>query len=270
VFDCGIEARPSSHRVRHEFPRRNFLGLGFTNIGTSEALAWLQGRTSGSEYAYLVTPNVDHMLNLQQDQQLRQIYEGADLCLCDSRILARLASLSGIKLHVVPGSELVSLLLRAVGPGRSICVIGSSSDISTRLSELLPHVKISCHVPPMGLRHNRDAQAAAVAFIRLNPADYIFLAVGSPQQEILADLIRRDRNIRGTALCIGAAISFFTGESKRAPRWMQRLSLEWAYRFSQEPRRLAHRYLVKGPAIFPAYARWLVSERRNRADVEQE
>ena len=270
MFDGGIEATPSSHLARHGFPRRVFLGLGFTNIGIGEALAWLRGRTRGSDYAYLVTPNVDHMLNLRSDHQLRQIYDSADLCLCDSRILARLASLSGIELHVVPGSELVSLLLETIEPGRSICVIGSGSDVGSRLSELVPQAEISCHVPPMGLRHNPEAQAAAVDFIRSNPADYIFLAVGSPQQEILGDLLRRDGNIRGTALCIGAAINFFTGESKRAPRWMQRLSLEWAYRLLLEPRRLAHRYLVKGPAIFPAYARWLLSGRRNERGRGQE
>ncbi len=243
-------------------PRRNFLGLDFTEIAVAEAVSWLQRRTRESAYAYVVTPNVDHMLNLRRDQALRRIYEEADLCLCDSRILARLASLSGIELHVVPGSELVSLLLKSIEPGRSICVVGSGSDAATRLSELLPSVKISCHVPPMGLRHNSEALNDAVAFVRSNPADYILLAVGSPQQEILASLLRRDPEVRGTALCIGAAINFFTGESKRAPRWVQHLSLEWAYRLVQEPRRLAHRYLVKGPAIFPAYLRWLLKERR--------
>ncbi len=242
--------------------RRDFLGLGFTDIGIGDALKWLQGRTKDSGYAYLVTPNVDHMLNLQGDPELRQIYEQADICLCDSRVLALLAGLGGVKLNVVPGSELVSLLLHTIEPGRSLSVIASSSAIASQLSGLLPHVKISCHVPPMGLRHNETALSAAVGFVRTNPADYILLAVGSPQQEILAHLLREDGSIRGTALCIGAGISFFTGEKKRAPRWMQRLSLEWAYRLAQEPRRLAHRYLVKGPAIFPAYAKWLLRERR--------
>jgi len=252
------------------FSRRDFFGLSFTDIGVGEAHKWLQSRTKDSEFAYVVTPNVDHILNLQADLQLRQIYEDADICLCDSRILALLAGLGGTKLTVAPGSELVSLLLRSIGSGRSLSVVASSRDIVPKLSELLPHVKIGCHVPPMGLRHNEDALSDAVDFVRTARADYILLAVGSPQQEILADLLRRDGNVRGTALCIGAGISFFTGDKKRAPRWMQRLSLEWAYRLLQEPRRLAYRYLIKGPAIFPAYARWLVSERRNRADVEQE
>lgn len=254
MFDTGSTGE--------ELPRRSFLGLDFTDIDAAGALRWLQRRTRDFRYAYVVTPNVDHMLNLQQDEPLRRIYRHADLCLCDSRILARLASLSGIELRVVPGSELVSLLLQAIEPGRSICLVGSGSEAGSRLSELLPHVKISCHVPPMGLRHDAKALNEAVRFVRTNRADYILLAVGSPQQEMLASLLREDGGVRGTALCIGAGINFFTGESKRAPPWVQRLSMEWAYRLVQEPRRLAHRYLVKGPAIFPAYIRWLLKERR--------
>ena len=240
---------------------REFLGLSFSNVDMAEALDWLRGRTKDSQYAYVVTPNVDHMLNLQQDRVLRHIYQCADLCLCDSRILALLAGFGDVDLPVVPGSELVSRLLRSLEPGRTLCVIGSAA-AAARLAELLPQAKIACHVPPMGLRNDPAAQAGVVAFVRANPADYILLAVGSPQQEMIADLMRRDGTVRGTALCIGASISFFTGESKRAPQWMQRLSLEWAFRLSQEPRRLAHRYLIKGPAIFPLYAKWRLGKRR--------
>jgi N-acetylglucosaminyldiphosphoundecaprenol N-acetyl-beta-D-mannosaminyltransferase len=244
------------------FAQCEFLGVTFTNIGLTEALAWLRGRTSASAFAYVVTPNVDHVLNLQHDAPLRTIYARADLCLCDSRVLALLARMSGIELHVSPGSELVSLLLRSMAPGRALCVIGSSGTVAARLAELLPGVTVHCHVPPMGLRHSAAAQAEVVDFVRAHQADYILLAVGSPQQEMVSDLLRRDGRIGGTALCVGAAIQFFTGESKRAPRWMQRLSLEWAHRLVREPRRLARRYLVKGPAIFPVYARWVRARRK--------
>ena len=245
---------------RHSFETQEFLNLTFTNIGMGTVLDWLRSRTDASSFAYIVTPNVDHLLNLREDERLRDIYQRADLCLCDSRVLALLAKLSGIDLHVSPGSELVARLLRSIEPGRSLCVIGSGE----RLRTLLPGVAIHFHVPPMGLKHDPAAQAEAVAFVRSHPADYILLAVGSPQQEMLADLLKRDGQIRGTALCIGAAIQFFTGERKRAPQWVQHLSLEWAYRLLQEPRRLVGRYLVKGTAILPLYLNWRRSERKRR------
>jgi hypothetical protein len=51
-------------------------------------------------------------------------------------------------------------------------------------------------------------------------------------------------------LCIGAAVNYLTGIERRAPQWMQRAGLEWLFRLLQNPRRLAKRYLVRGPFIF--------------------
>ena len=47
-------------------------------------------------------------------------------------------------------------------------------------------------------------------------------------------------------LGLGISFSFVSGEVRRAPRWMQRLGLEWLHRLSQEPRRLFRRYLLEG------------------------
>jgi UDP-N-acetyl-D-mannosaminuronic acid transferase (WecB/TagA/CpsF family) len=52
------------------------------------------------------------------------------------------------------------------------------------------------------------------------------------------------------ALCIGASINFLTGLERRAPRWMQRLGMEWFFRLVNDPGRLAQRYLVRGPRVF--------------------
>jgi N-acetylglucosaminyldiphosphoundecaprenol N-acetyl-beta-D-mannosaminyltransferase len=52
---------------------------------------------------------------------------------------------------------------------------------------------------------------------------------------------------------IGGAVDILAGERRRAPRFLQRLGLEWAYRLAQDPRRLARRYVV-GNSVFT----WLV------------
>ena len=60
----------------------------------------------------------------------------------------------------------------------------------------------------------------------------------------------------GTGLCIGASVEFVTGAKRRAPRWMQRLGVEWLHRLLSEPGRLWRRYLVEGPRIFAMAWRW--------------
>jgi exopolysaccharide biosynthesis WecB/TagA/CpsF family protein len=79
--------------------------------------------------------------------------------------------------------------------------------------------------------------------------------VGAPQQEAVAHALRIRGRARGLALCVGASLNFITGAERRAPQWMQRAGLEWLYRLSQDPRRLANRYLVRGPRFFAQLAR---------------
>jgi exopolysaccharide biosynthesis WecB/TagA/CpsF family protein len=103
----------------------------------------------------------------------------------------------------------------------------------------------------MGFIMKLEAVEDCLSFIeRQSPFRFCFLAVGSPQQEMLAALLRQRGIARGLALCIGASLNFLTGRERRAPLWMQRLSLEWLYRLARDPRRLWVRYLVRGPRIF--------------------
>jgi exopolysaccharide biosynthesis WecB/TagA/CpsF family protein len=81
------------------------------------------------------------------------------------------------------------------------------------------------------------------------PWDILLLCVGCPAQELIARLIAQLGRPTGIALCVGASIDFLTGRQTRAPRWLQKLSLEWAYRLALEPRRLWRRYLVDSPKI---------------------
>jgi UDP-N-acetyl-D-mannosaminuronic acid transferase (WecB/TagA/CpsF family) len=88
------------------------------------------------------------------------------------------------------------------------------------------------------------------------------LAIGSPQQEIVAHKLKERGVARGLALCVGTAVNYLTGIEKRAPQWMQRIGFEWLFRLLQNPKRLAKRYLVRGPLIFPLLFRIELRPRR--------
>ena len=106
--------------------------------------------------------------------------------------------------------------------------------------------------PPMNFIANPQAVEDCLCAIEAaSPFRFCFLALGSPQQELIAFRLKERGVARGLSLCIGAAVNFLTGVEKRAPLFMQQLGLEWLYRLLQNPRRLAGRYLVRGPRIFP-------------------
>jgi len=120
--------------------------------------------------------------------------------------------------------------------------------------------------PPRGFEHDRAAMQEAVAFVVAHPARYVFLAVGSPRQEMLAAAIQATGQATGIGLCIGASLEFLAGAQPRAPMWMQGMRLEWLHRLSRDPRRLARRYLIDSPAIFPLLLRERLSEDYRTAD----
>jgi UDP-N-acetyl-D-mannosaminuronic acid transferase (WecB/TagA/CpsF family) len=80
--------------------------------------------------------------------------------------------------------------------------------------------------PPLGFDSNQASLDAAVDFVLANPSRFVFLAVGSPRQEILAAAIAAMGRASGIGLCIGASLEFIAGAAKRAPVWMQYAGLE--------------------------------------------
>lgn len=235
-----------------------FLDMPFDRFDFEAMVAWLQRRRAGDDFASIVTPNVDHIVQIAKDPvRLRPLYDEATIRLCDSRVLAKLAKLRGIDLPVVPGSDLVVALFdRVLAPGDRYCLIGGSAELADRLRGRYPDLEQVHHAPPMGLRHDAGARADAIHVAADAHARFVLLAVGAPQQEMLAREMAQDGTVSGTALCIGASIDFIVGAQRRAPRIVQRAGIEWAWRLASNPRRLARRYLIEGPKIFMLVARW--------------
>jgi len=230
----------------------DYLGLSFDRRPLDAVVAALAAAPAASCIT-VVTPNVDHIVRLYRrdaSPALWTAYRDASLCLCDSRIVARLARLSGLSLPAVPGSDLTARLFERLVPGDRIAMIGGDATTVPALQALRCGIDIVQHIPPMGLVHNPDALAAAAAFAAQAKARFVFIAVGSPQQEFVAQRIRATPGATGVVLCIGASIDFLTGRIARAPLWMQRAGIEWLHRLLSNPRRLWRRYLVEGPRIF--------------------
>lgn len=240
----------SLHRTGDPMMER-FCGMPFTGAGIRDVLRFLETRRADEPFGYLVTPNVDHVVrNWRDGGDLVRIYDDAELSLCDSRIVSLIGRLCGVRLPVVTGSDLTAILLEyLIDPYERLTIIGGSEDLIGRLARRYGLRNIVHHNPPMGFVRDPVAVLEASQFVERNPARFVFLAVGSPQQEILAQAIRERGHAHGLGLCVGASLLFLTGDLKRAPVWMQKAKLEWLFRLLQEPSRMWRRYLYEGPKI---------------------
>jgi exopolysaccharide biosynthesis WecB/TagA/CpsF family protein len=204
-------------------------------------------------FGFVVTPNVDHVIRHYQDLQFRALYAQAAYVLLDSRFLAHTVGLLKQKaLRVCLGSDLTSAVLRSVVKPHDVTILVGATAAQAQILRVRFGLKALHHIdPPMNFIRDPSAVETCLRDIEaIGPFRFCFLAIGSPQQEIVAQKLK-DRGVaRGLALCIGAAVNFLTGVEKRAPTWMQLAGFEWLYRLVHNPRRLAKRYLVRGPIIF--------------------
>ena len=204
-----------------------------------------------------MTPNAHHVVSVHDEpQRLLPIYREAWLSLCDSRIVQALARFDRLPLPLVTGSDLIAALLAALNLAQSehtprrILVVGPDRAVEDMLRPIYPRLDIEVMPAPGQLSQSAERRLAVARACTNRTWDILLLCVGCPAQELIARELATLGCQSGIALCVGASIDFLTGKSVRAPLWLQRLKLEWAYRLMREPLRLWRRYLIESPRIF--------------------
>jgi N-acetylglucosaminyldiphosphoundecaprenol N-acetyl-beta-D-mannosaminyltransferase len=246
-----------------------FLGVEIANLDTVEAAAVIAARDPALPFAYVVTPNAQHMVIVDRDSDpaFTRAYDAAWLRLCDSQIMRLLGRrLLDHDLPHAAGSDVTARLFAAhVRPDDAITVIGGDDELAARLRQRYGLTRLHLHQPPMGFIKNPEAVEACIRFVQDHPARYIFFAVGAPRSELLAHRILEQGGATGVGLCIGSSLHFITGLVPRAPLWMRRFALEWAYRLLRDPRNHARRVFVESlPLVGMALrARFTAPERRH-------
>ncbi|TBU88178.1 WecB/TagA/CpsF family glycosyltransferase [Phytopseudomonas dryadis] len=208
---------------------------------------------STDKYSYVVTPNVNHVVQLETDRNLKRAYAVARHRVCDSRVLLPMLRLLRVDVaEAIPGSTLTEELVQlAEERAWHVTVIGCEVDDMQHMRERYPHITFHHHNPPMGFIEDEQEVQACLSFVIDHPSNLVVLAVGCPRQEILALKILETDQAVGIGLCVGASINFLSGRTRRAPQWMQRWCLEWLHRAGTEPRRLIGRYARDAVLILP-------------------
>lgn len=230
--------------------------------GTEEQLVE-EIRTSSQEgFSYIVTPNVNHVVQLKDDMQLRAAYDQASHRICDSRVLLPFLKICSLDIpEAIPGSTLTARLIQLADQrGWTVTVVGCEESNMELLREKFPGITFHHHYPPMGFIKDELATAACLDFIVTHPAQLVVFALGCPTQEILAQKTLLTGKAKGVGLCVGGSLNFLSGAVPRAPEWVQKLYLEWLHRICSEPRRLTGRYARDGIRFIPI----LVKQLRNK------
>ncbi|HUY89141.1 MAG TPA: WecB/TagA/CpsF family glycosyltransferase [Pirellulales bacterium] len=263
---AGLASTPPAH------PRIRMFGVEIDAVRMPDAVAQLLDWIALNDGVcrYVVTPNVDHAVLLQEYAGLRQAYAEASLVLADGAPVVLASRLLGRPLpERVAGSDLVPRLFdaaRSRGPLK-VYLLGGMPGVADRaannIAERWPQIEVvGTASPPVGFERDSEQNAALLAGIAAAHPDLLLVGLGAPKQELWVYEHRESIAAR-VALCIGATIDFLAGERKRAPRWMRRCGLEWLYRALGEPRRLGRRY-ARDAWIFPrlVWQEWRATSKR--------
>lgn len=122
---------------------------------------------------------------------------------------------------------------------------GVLENLSRRLTRRFPSLRVAGAAPSRFRRLQPEEKEDVVRQIKGSGARIVFVGLGCPRQEVFA--YEFGDPLQLPVVAVGAAFDFHAGSLRQAPQWMQRRGLEWLYRLSQEPRRLAGRYLLLNP-----------------------
>jgi N-acetylglucosaminyldiphosphoundecaprenol N-acetyl-beta-D-mannosaminyltransferase len=205
------------------------------------------------------TPNLDHILLAERRPEFRDAYTRATLSLVDGMPLVWASRWFGQPLpERISGSDLIDpVAALAAREGWRVFLLGgapgAAEDAAWRLVERHDVTIAGCAAPRVEL-HASPADDAIVQQLRDARPDVVFVALGSPKQELLID--RLEAAVAPAVLIgVGAGLDFVAGRVQRAPHWIGQLGFEWLFRLVMEPRRLWRRYLVGGPPALAALFR---------------
>jgi N-acetylglucosaminyldiphosphoundecaprenol N-acetyl-beta-D-mannosaminyltransferase len=232
--------------------RVDMIGLAIDRISESETVRHAMEGVRDRRGGWICPTNLDVLRQVVTSPELRSLVEDADLVVADGMPLLWASRLQGAALpERVAGSSLIHTLAHAAArQGASVFLLGGDPGVAERAAARLRSDIAGLEVrgtlaPPVGFERDAARVAEIRSELRAARPDIVYVALGFPKQERLIRELREE--LPGAwFVSVGASFAFVAGELERAPRWMQRVGLEWLHRLAQEPGRLAARYLVDG------------------------
>ncbi|MFI2565632.1 WecB/TagA/CpsF family glycosyltransferase [Paenarthrobacter sp. NPDC018779] len=188
--------------------------------------------------------NASIVLDALEDDLLRQYVETSAISNADGQSIVWASRILGVPApERVSGIDLfLELIKRAPQRGDRVYLLGAREDVVAAVAQDFAGRGVNV----VGYRDGYwtpDQESDVVQAIAAAEPDLLFLALPSPRKEHFV-LRHKEQLNAGLAFGVGGSFDVISGRLKRAPLWIQKLGLEWCYRFVQEPRRLLKRYLV--------------------------
>ena len=236
--------------------KTNVLGVQYDNVTMAEALDTARALLQRPEASYCVTPNAEMAYEALHDESFRAILNGASLVLPDGAGVVLGAKILKTPLkEKVAGIDFAANLLGVLEEtGGRLYLLGGKPGIAEQAAENMKKTYPKLCICGTADGYFKD-EAPVIARINEARADVVFVCLGAPKQELWMQ--RNAPRLRvGLMAGLGGSLDVFAGNVKRAPKFFQKLGLEWFYRLLKEPKRIGR--MMKLPKfLFAAIGRRL-------------
>jgi len=220
--------------------RIDILGVPVDHVNMDQAVAVVDEMITGERAQSIIAVNPEKIMKCRQDPGLMKQLRSAGLLVPDGIGVVVAARIFGLaRMKRVPGSELMPAICElAVNKGYRIFLFGADPEVNEKTRVILLR-----RYPGIRIVGNRDGylqdsdMAALVSEINASGADILFLALGSPRQELWMQKYLADTGVK---VCqgVGGTFDVIAGKVRRAPAAFRNLHLEWFYRLMSNPRRI--------------------------------
>ena len=242
--------------------RIKFLNTEVDNLTMQEAIKKIDDIIKQGKPSYVVTPNVDHIVKLEEDFEFKKVYEEADLILTDGMPLIWMSRFQKDKIkEKVSGSDLFPKVCElASEKSYKVFLLGAAEGVASKAAKNLTNKynnlnMVGVYSPSFGFEEKEEEIEKIIDLINDSKPHILAVGLGAPKQEKFIHKYKERLNVP-ISLAIGASVDFEAGNITRAPKWMQKSGLEWFYRFLNEPKRMFKRYFIDDIKILKIFIKY--------------
>lgn len=236
--------------------RVKFMNTYMDNVSKKEAIRHIEECITERKISQIIALNVDQIVRIEKDAYFKEICDNSELLLVDGTPLMWIAKLYKRPFkEKICGSDLMPELCQlAAQKGYKVFLLGAAPGVADIAAQKLidknPGLQIvGTYSPPIGFEKDKEELNKINNLLFESKADMLFVGMGVPKQEIFV-CENKDKYQIPTSFSVGGTIDFIAGVQKRAPKWINRIGMEWFYRFICNPKRMFKRYFIDDMKIF--------------------
>ena len=236
-------------KILSNVPNRiNIIGVPISIVNLEIVLNYLSENFDEIRGNYICASNVHTTVMAHEDTKYLKVQSESIISLPDGKPLSIIGNKAGYKeMHKTTGTHFMQAIFTDIRfKNKKHFFYGNSKDnlelMISKIRNDYPNLNICGYEPSIFRELTENELQSLMERINASKADFVWVGIGAPRQEILMNKLKGKTNTIMTG--VGGAFNILAGLVNDAPKWMQNFGLEWFYRFIKDPKRLFKRYFV--------------------------